>query len=37
MYFVTVLLQICKYGSTGAEALKTAVGDLFMNQLQIQD
>ena len=28
---------MCKYGGTGAEALKTAINDLFTNQLQIQD
>ena len=28
---------MCKYGGTEVEALKTAINDLFMSQLQIQD
>ena len=28
---------MCKYGGSGAEALKTAIDDLFMNQIQMQN
>ena len=33
MYFVTALLQMCKYDGTGAEALITGFDDLFTNQI----
>lgn len=37
MYFVTMLLQMCKYDGTGAESVKTALDDLFTKHIQNQD